>query len=259
MCFRSSFLLAFVFLVSGLAVAQQQSQRDPQALLVVQQSLAAMGGATAAAQVTDAVCTGAVQPVARSQVKASTFTWKIKGTDFRYQSSTGSSTRIFVSGHGHPASVRDGVVKALSPHMALANPPFELPALVLAPEASDTRYTVTLGGSSTVEGTAAIKVHTRLETDVVTSLVTAQDWYFDVVTRLPLRVEHRLPDNLRPDHYVNAAEEYSDFRVVSGMLVPFRISLYEDGVQVAIVTLDSVKFNQGLSGADFDAPQGGGQ
>jgi len=76
---------------------------------------------------------------------------------------------------------------------------------------------------------------------------------------LPLRVEHRLPDNLRPEIFTAAAEEFSDFRAVAGVLVPFRAVSYEDGAQVAVVAVSSVTFDSGIPSGLFDLPAGGGQ
>ncbi|PYU28563.1 MAG: hypothetical protein DMG32_02285 [Acidobacteria bacterium] len=259
MRFRSSFLLAFIFLVSAAAAAQRPPQRDPQALLIIQKSLAAMGGAAAAAGVTDTDITGSLKPSSGSFVEAGTFRWQTAGSEFRYEKRAGSSIQVLVSGHGHPANIRNGTVTPLSLHTALANPPLHLPALILADVLANQGYSVTLLGKTTVNGVAAIKVHISLDTDLVRALVTPQDWYFNATTGLPSRVEHRLPDNAHPQTYANGAEEFSNFQLISGVLVPFTIVAYEEGVQVAGATVNSIKFNQGINPSEFDAPQGGAQ
>ncbi len=245
-------------------VAQQTSpepatQRDPQALAVVQNSIAAMGGAAAAAQVTDTVVTGSIAPSTGSSIKGGAFVWKTAGSDFRYEKQGNASNQAFVSGHGRPTSIRNGAVTAFEPHIALASPPLHLPVVVLARVVANQDYAVTFLGRAEVNGAPAIKVHISLETDPISALVSPQDWYFDALSGLPLRVEHRFPDNRRPENFVSAAEDFSDFRIVAGLLVPFRITSHENGAPVAVATVMTVTFNNNLSPTEFDAPAGGAQ
>jgi len=252
--------LVTVLLFTIPAEAQQvpaPTQRDVQALAVLQNAVAAMGGTAAVFQVADTVIVGNIQPPPGSAAQARTFKWKTSGPNFRYEFQSGTTTQVFVSGHGNPANERNGTVKALSPLIALANPPLHFPALVLTSVVTNTDYSVTSGGKTTVNGSQAIKVHIFLNTDMLSALVSAQDWYFDAVSGLPLRVEHRLPDNRRPENYVQATEDFADFRVVSGLLVPFKITSYESGSLVAVETITSVSFNNGLSSTEFDVPAGG--
>ncbi len=256
-------LLSLIFLFVVQTQAQQSvqppPQRDPQALAVVMNSVAAMGGPTAANQVTDAIVTGTIAPSPGSSVKGGTFTWKTAGADFRYEKQSGTTNQVFASGHGRPASLRDGKVTARQPHIALANPPLHLPCLFLATLLADKNYSLIFLGKAEVNGAPAIKIHVSLETDPITALVSPQDWYFDALGGLPIRVEHRLPDSSRPEIFFPVAEEFSDFRTASGLVVPFRILSYENGALVATATVTSVRFNNGISPSEFDAPAGGVQ
>lgn len=253
-------LLAFVPLLSVQAYAQQPSpqsvQRDPQALAVLQNSIAAMGGAAAVIQVTDTLVAGSVAPTSGNSAKGGTFTWKTAAAEYRYDFQLTSATQTFVSGHGHPASIHNGTVTALSSQLDFINPPFHLPALVLTGILANQQYSVTSSGKTTLNGAPAIKVRISLNTDMLSAVVSPQDWYFDATSGIPLRVEHRLPDTRRPENYVVAAEEFADFRSVSGLLLPFKITSYEEGAVVAVETVTAASFNKGLSPVDFDAPSG---
>jgi len=141
--------------------------------------------------------------------------------------------------------------------MALANLPFHLPAVLLLRELNDSTYSITWQGTVTLGGVTAARIRISLDTDSVASLVTPQDWYFDSSTGLPLRVEHRLPDNLRPEIFTAAAEEFSDFRAVARVAVPFRMVSYGDGEQIAVIMVSSVDFNSGIPPGSFDLPTGG--
>ena len=251
-------LIVCVLFFSGPSIAGQP-ERDPRALAAVQQAIAAMGGSAAAARVTDTVVTGTIEPSSGSSVKGGAFTWKTAASEFKYEKRAGSSTQVLVSGHGHPKRIHNGTITALSLHIALANPPLHLPALVLADVVANQDYSVRLLGRADVSGVDAIKVRIGLDRDLIHSLVTPQDWYFDALTGIPIRVEHRLPDNRRADNYVTAAEEFGDYRSASGLLVPFRILSYESGALVAVETVSTVRFNSGLSSSEFDGPSGGAQ
>jgi len=52
--------------------------------------------------------------------------------------------------------------------------------------------------------------------------------------------------------------EFGDFRQINGVLVPFAITTYEDGIAVSLLSVDSVQFNVGVAPSEFDL-LGGGQ
>ncbi|MHB8652642.1 MAG: hypothetical protein ACYDA9_02055 [Terriglobia bacterium] len=243
----------------GTSQAQTVPQRDPAAVAIVQNAVSAMGGGAAVAAVTDATVNGTITSTPGSSTKSGTLLLIDAPPEFRTEVQTDAGTSLFVSGHGQPASQRHGVVSSLMPHLALANPPFHLPAVLLLRELNNSQYSIKAEGRVTVGNTVAEKVHISLDTDSVTSLVTPQDWYFDSRTGLPLRVEHRLPDNLRPEIFTPAAEEFSDFRQVAGILVPFRMVAYEDGAQIAVIGVSTVTFNSGVTPGSFDLTTGGAQ
>jgi hypothetical protein len=218
-----------------------------------------MGGAAAVATVKDTLVTGTVASSSGGPTKSGTFTWKTSAAEYRYEFHFSSTANIFLSGHGNPATVHNGTVTSISPQVGIANSPLHLPAEVLADAIANPQYSVVLSGKTTLNGAAAIKLRISLTTDMLSALISTQDWYFDPASGLPLRVEHRIPDTRRPENYVVAAEDFADFRTVSGLLTPFKITSYEEGALVAVETVTAVSFNNGLSPTDFDAPTGGAQ
>lgn len=258
---RIKFLLVSVLLFPIPAGAQQTGQRAPQrdaqAVAVLQRAIAAMGGAAAVGQITDAVVAGSVEPASGSSVNSGSFKWESSGSEFRYEKQSASSDLVLVSGHGHPARIRNGTATGLLSHTALANTPLHFPALVLAGVIANQGYSITLIGNTSVNGAPATKVHISFDSDLIHALVTPQDWYFDATTGIPVRVEHRLPDERRAEIYVTAAEEFGNYRIVAGVVMPYKISSYEEGQLLAVETMNSVEFNTGINPSEFDAPAGG--
>jgi hypothetical protein len=263
---RASFVLVGI-LVAGVGALAQDStpsaaplpQRDSAALAVIQQAVIALGGFKAAGQIANATVTGTIQPTSGSHLKAGTFVWIDAPPEIRYEVRTSDGTQVFASGHGYPANQRNAATMPLLQHMATAILPFHLPALVLARELQDTCYTIRLVGIGTVGGVPVVCVHISLDADPVSAMVTPQDWYFDTSSGLPVRVLHRLPDNHHADEYIREADDFSNFRAVNGLLVPFCMVSYEDEAPEATATINSVTFNTALSSTQFDLAVGEAQ
>jgi outer membrane lipoprotein-sorting protein len=245
--------------VSGFTFAQQTPTRDPRAIQVIQQSLAVMGGASAISQISNCVAQGTIQAPPGSWMTSGSLTWETSGTEFRYSNPSPQGTEIFVSGHGQPASTTGGVTVRVFAHVSEAVFPPHLPALVLFEELQDSRYSVVNLGTGTVEGKPALHVQTSLAGNPIDAQVTQQDWYLDPNTGLPLRVEYRLPSHNDALQFLSAAFEFANYQAVSGVLVPFQITIYFNGQEAGVVTVGSVSFNTGLSPSEFDAPSGGAQ
>lgn len=232
-------------------------QRDPSAVSLLTTVISVMGGTVAISAVKDATVVGTITPTADSSTKAGTLTLKDAPPEFLSEIQSAADTSIFASGNGKPASSRQGIVTSLLPHMAQAVRPWHLPGVVLNRELADPAYTLTLAGPAAVNGTAALHVHISLDADKVSAEVTPQEWYFDAATGLPLRVEYRLPDSLRPDSFDKAAAEFSRFQRVNGILIPMQIVVYGNEARAAVITMSSVVFNSGLTALDFELPTGG--
>lgn len=249
-----SILPAFLVLPLLAPASPQQTipQRDPAAVVAVQQAVTALGGFTAAGLILDARVTGTIAPASGSSLPAGSFVWEDAPPEFRYTLQTPTEARVFASGHGQPVFEKNGVVHALFPHMATASLPFHLPAVVLAHQLRNVNCSVKLIGNTTVASNPAIHVRMSVDTDPVSAQVTPEDWYFNSVTGLPLRVEYRLPENRRADDFSVETEEFSNFQAVSGLQIPYLITIYRDEVLQGAATINSVAFNVGLSSSEFD-------
>ena len=248
--------------VGFLDAASNAARKDPSAIAIVEAAITAMGGDAAVLQIKDSVVTGTIAPAAKgSWVQPASFTWKTLGPEFRYETQRDKGTQIYVSGHGQPAVSNNGKVKRLFAHVLDSSAPFHLPFLVLMPTVTDPAYSLIDSGSKTLSGKAAFTAQISYTTsdtakaDVVSS-VTQQTWYVDQASGSLLRVEYRIPEATNMDYWTDAAMEFSDFRNVNGLVVPFSMTYYEAGVALATVSINAVTFNVGLDPSEFDLPGG---
>lgn len=261
LCFLVTSLAAAVLAVAQTTDTSPPSTgaRDSGAVLIVGQSISAMGGSVTAAQISSVVATGTIQPVKGSQYPASTFTWKDTATEFRHEWQDVSGIRVFLSGHGFPASIEDGKIGQVSGHMALSCEAFHVPSWLLVRKLNDPSFAVLSVGSTSVAGLAANRIHLHRGTTSVETKLASQDWYFDASSGLPLRAEFWLPDNADADEGEMGAVEFGDFREVAGIKVPFKQIAYRRGVPLAVAVISTISFNVPIDSSEFDLPAGGVQ
>jgi hypothetical protein len=240
------------------AHAQSGPVRDASAIAVLQNSVSAMGGSSSWQAVQDWTIAGTVSSNGSGQ-PASNFSWIGAGMEFRLEVDTSSTTNVFLSGHGSPARISNGVVSSLNYFVARANPPLYLPGVRLMQELNYQKLTIRYVGAATAQGRAAIQIHVSDDSDSLGSLVTPHDWYFDASSFLPLQVHLRLPPNENAANYMNGTFDFWQFQTVNGMLVPSQLSLSKGNLPTTSIVIGSVTFNSGIPQSEFDPPQGGAQ
>jgi hypothetical protein len=263
---RQAFFALVLLLFSQFDSSSQNQQpiqstgirRDPQAISVIQQAIAAMGGPNASTQVQTIIAQGTTVPPPGAPDPAGNVTMEdvfaAQEHEFRDVFRSSSQSQSFVSGHGNPGLVSNGHARNFPAHMANSRVPIHLPIMVLGQLLAKTNCNVEFVGPATVGGQAAVQIHVHIDTDIVQQTLSVQDWYFDPVSGLPIHVEYRLPDAFNPVYFVSGAADLSDFRPVQGVMFPFRISSYRDGTLRNILTFSSISLNQPVSSTDFDLP-----
>ena len=246
--------------VPPMASAQSQSTstppiRDAQAIATVQSAIAALGGTQNIAAIQDSMIQGTQQDTTNPQVAPLTFTWQQSGAEFRDFIQATDHTHIEVSGHGYPAQQLAGQWVPVPYHVARANLPFELPALVLYQELTIPTYTLQYIGVATIGGKSAIHLHTSDDTDPVGTLVTSQEWYFDPVSFIPIRVEYRVPYPRNAYQWTPLSVDYRNYQTQNGVAIPFELDI-NPSFGIVVATVNSVTFNSGLSASLFDPPGG---
>ena len=233
--------------------------RNATALAKIQQTLSAMGGIAAVAGVRTILAKGTVSPVTGSAVKAGTFAWTTQisasGVEFRREFESGGATWITVSGHGHPQIGRGNKRQKLLEHATATMLPFHVPAVVLAMMNADATNSIQLKGNSAVNGVMCLHLQITNASDPIKDSIAKQDWYLDLVTGLPLRVEYRVPSSVDPSDYSVGAEEFYSYSTIGGIAVPLKIKSFEQGNLVSVTTITSVQMNPTVSDSDFDLPE----
>lgn len=247
-------LLFFAFVPVARAQAINPA-RDAAAISTLQSVVAALGGIDNTAAIQSCIVTGTVQSSA-SNVVTKNFTWTTAGKEFRKDASGAFGTSTFTSGNGAPASVLNGSATLLNYHVARANLPFYLPAVVLFQELSAPNYTLKYVGSVVINGVKTVQVHISDDSDAVGKIVTPQEWYFDAVSFLPLRVQFRQPSNENANDYANATFNFSQYGLANGVLFPLQMTYSQDNSPDKAISVSSVNVNPAVSTAVFDAPKG---
>jgi len=253
--------VAFVLIIaSSPRLNSQQSttapERDSDAVVVVTQALAAMGGSTLLTQVQNSLTQGTIQATDGSWLTSGDFTWEFSGSQFRYDNPDSAGRSILVSGKHGPVSTVGGKTSRLFSHMTDASFSPHLPGLVLLQRMLNPIYSFEFVGKETLAGQAVIHIRTTRPEDKYWATISTQDWFFDAASFLPLRIEHRLPASGNALLTMPASVAFSDFRSVSGILVPFQLSFSVSGQTGGTAKLSSVSFNVAIDPADFDTPAG---
>lgn len=216
-----------------------------------------MGGAANVANIGSWTVQGISQQIesgASSQSRS--FTWTVSGNDFRSELSGGGHSYVFVSGHGSPQSSIDGKTHTINDHVARAMLPFYFPEYTLSAEINNSAYTIFYVGAESLDGRSVIHLHTSDDTDDIGALVTPQEWYFDPTTFLPLRVEFRMPANENAEIYHTGAFDFSNYRTIDGLQVPYSLTYYDQGKSRASIAIQSFILNSQPSASLFDTLQG---
>jgi hypothetical protein len=254
--FRHFLTVLVVFCVSFSLFSQNPpATRDDQALKILEVAIGSLGAANSVNTVHDCVLTGTSESDSNPNLGRE-FTWTIAEDEFRFDVKSAKGTGFFVSGHGTPANMSNGKLSRVNYHVAKGNVPYYLPGLLLSREITNPSFGVTYVGLADIGGRQAAHVHLGDLSNKLASLVTPQEWYFDLSSGLPLRVEFRIPPNENAADFIKGTYDFSDFRSVGGMLTPFQISFSEGYLPLRVIHFNSVTFNVGVSQSVFDAPQG---
>jgi hypothetical protein len=133
--------------------------------------------------------------------------------------------------------------------------PSQMPVLELVRALTKSNYQVSPAPVLQVDGVPATHVKISDQTDVITQSVTAQDWYFDPKSGLPLRWEFLVPDTLNASSSAFAgAKEFANYQNANGILLPAQTTYFRDGRAASIVTLTSVQLNIPVPESTFNLP-----
>ena len=255
---RLFFQSCLLGLISSFACAQASPTtdskpvipaREPAAIALAEQTLLALGGQGAISQIQDCLAQGTIQRPLDPKAPSASFTWKNSGNEFRYEE---DGRPTLVTGHGKPAKVKGGKLTHLLGSATISDFPAHLAAVQLLRRLRNPRFGFAALPDSQADGHAVSRIKTWSSGPDLVQQLTTQIWFIDKSSDLPLRVEYVEPDSHYPRLQGHFAVEFSDWRTVSGVMVPFRIVKYFDVLKAYDTTLSTVSFNSGVAAADFD-------
>lgn len=245
---------AFLLVLNVPAIAQTSPTRDPQAVLLLQKSVAAMGGVAPS----DSTATGAIKLVAGSLKDSGTVTVLTRGLDETAEklqmSQEGYRAVIYYSWQANRVT---GTINTPL-HLELAAtsqcPDFPLPLLVAA--LNDGDFALQYIGAETIDGQSAYHVRfwdTFASDKQLQSLAdfTKRDVWISAASGIPIRLTYNRRAGGGSAPSIPMQVDYANYRNVSGILYPFLIKKSKDGTPWVTITVQSVQLNTGLTDASF--------
>jgi len=226
--------------------------RDPQALALIQKAIQGLGGISFYSQTNGVAAQGTLNAAAGAI--SGPIVWEWAGAEFRYQRPGANGAVVFVSGHGNPALSDSGKVRRGIGHLAMVTFPIHLPAVALAASLNNPNVSISSIQSVSINGVNALMISFVDQTDLLSSAICHQTWYFDPTTFVPFRVDYLTSD---ANDALNTVQEYSllsNYHNVSGVSVPFHIVTFFNGQQVEDVALTSVQLGASIPSTDFEPP-----
>jgi hypothetical protein len=251
------FLSVSISFLFSISVAAQQTgtppQCDPQALALLQQAIAKMGGSVPS----DSVASGSITIVAGSSTQSGTGQFLTRGSD---QSSeeivtpSNDRTRIFSRDQG--AENSGGSLRTLSLELSASTQSTIFPLPLLASIMTNPDSTLRYIGLETISGTNFHHLQTWNTFNSKPSMqsltdFTVRDFWIDAASGLPWKLSYqvRAAHGDAPRQSVDVF--YGDYRTVSGILFPFQISRSLNGTPWMTITIGQVQLNTGLTDATF--------
>jgi len=245
--------------------AQQTASSSPQALALLQKSLAALTGDQS---ITDITLSGSVRRIAGSDDESGTGVLKAIAGAGRMDLTLSSGQRSEVQNLSAttPAgswSGPDRVAHPMAFHNLLTEPAWFFPAFAIARRLSNSGYVATYIGHETRNGQAVEHLsisHTSPSTTSSKGLsfehLSQVDFFLDSTTLLPAAITF----NIHPDN--NALLDlpveirFSDYRPVNGAQVPHHVQKFLNNSLILDFQADSVTLNSGLAAANFTVEAG---
>lgn len=255
----------FAALFSFVAVAQTDTpkspsgipvRRDAAAVALLTKSLAAMGGGSLSTG-GGVIVQGQMIPAGGGAARTFQAKYKLigNGVAFRKEVTWEKGTTVFASGGGNAVwRSADGKSGRFKSHVAVAALPIDVPIVMFAYALSNPNYNFELIAA----GDSSTPAHLRFQdvSNGETASVTAQHWYFDPATALPIRVEYRIPDVVDNSFQEKGTCDYIGFQTLSGVLVPAKTRCFEGKQFVSEETIVSLDPN-GSFAPGFDTVPGG--
>ncbi len=252
--------LLLVFASSSRLNSQESTataaQRDPQAVTILNQVLAASGGSTAVASIQDFTASGSIIYFwAGSEVQGTATVRALATTSFRVDANLPQGTRSWVASYGN-GTIRntDGSLARIPSNNTQNLGALTFPLLKVAAALNNTSLSIQYLSLTNFSGHQVHVIHVQRglssSTDIISHL-SAIDFLIDATTYQIILVRDSFHSAERAMQDMLHEIEFSDFRPTGGCLVPFSITERVGGQQTWTLQLSAISFNTGLTDANF--------
>lgn len=229
-----------------------QPQRDPAAITVIQNAVAALGGNGNIAAVHDCRASGTFTSPSDTWLRFTSFVWENAGNQYSYEVMDPKGLKsIDRSGHGKPSIEIDGKRRPRFDNSPISASPAHLVSLRLLQLLEDPRLDLMYDGATALNGSQVLKIRTRYNLNQLEASLTQQEWYFDQNYQ-PVRVEYQVGDDHDAASITKLAADLAAYAPVNGVLVPMQITFWMDGKVGATATITDIHFNSAINSSDFD-------
>lgn len=259
---RIIFFGSLIFLVSAQLSSQPTSttvQRDPQAVAVLQQTIAAMGGGTAIGSVQDFTGSGTITYYwAGAEVNCAVTLRGKGGEEFRLDSNLPQGTKSWAVSDGQGSIQEPTGQKSSIPFSNswnLAN--LSTPGLALLAALNDSSLSIILAGQPAIGGKQLYDI--RLQKNFGStddpngnlSKWSQRDYLIDPTTLMVVAAQDMQYSNDSSRHSFRHQIAFADYRGVNGASFPFSITETVEGQQTWTIQLTSITLNSGLTDSTF--------
>lgn len=250
-------------LVLAIPVFPQTSttQTSPQAVTLLQQSLAALTGGR---PITDITLSGTARRIAGSDDESGTATLKaIPGASLLILSLSGGARSEIVNFTTAPAagswSGPDGVSHAMANHNLLTEPVWFFPTLAISRRLATSSFVATYVGQETRNGQSVQHISV---TQIPPSSappggsafghLTLVDFFFDASTLLPAAITFSTHPDSDLGLDIPVEIDFSNYISVSGAQIPFHVQQFLNNSLLLDLQLTNAQPNSGLSASLFE-------
>ncbi len=249
---RPASLLVCSLLIPA-SVPAQPPPRDPRAVVLLQQSYVTMGGVLPR----DSLATGTVTLVEGSTTANGTVRLLTRGLDQNLEEiQTLQGRRAIVHSRGRAQEQRGGATKEFSLELVSSSQPANFPLVLLAAILNNPDSGFQYVGIETLSGVQAhhLRVwNTFYSHPEFQSLAqfSPKDLWLDVSSGLFRKAAYSQRAARGAVGPTRVEIFFLEYRIVAGVLYPFRIEKSLNGTPWASITIATVNLNSGLSDADF--------
>jgi len=249
---RLSYAVLLLFIaITACQTGLSQSSQDPQAVAALNAALTAMGGQAALSAIQDATVSGQSQP-SDPAASADSFVWKSTGMSIRHEYTMTDGVHVSVVDQGQGSRMEpSGQITTIDPRASLTILPYHLPGIMIVSLLGAANVSLTLINDPVNDGSLIHVSAMQQLSQPSLSLVTRQDWLFDPVSGLPIRVSIYLPDNHNQRFDGTASIVFTQWQTVSSVQVPQSMQLFFEDELQSIIRLNTPTFNQGLPASTF--------